>query len=460
MNKKIKSLMLTAIFIGGFASLATELIALRQLSTFVGSTTAITSIIIGVIMLFMSIGYYKGSTISLAKTKLRTTIYKSFIRLSWMIILSSSFVLLVGYFVGLYLVGLYNSLLRTTIYSLVFLSYPSFVFGQITSLASRVLHKYNRNETGKVMAVDTIGSVMGSLVSTLVLMPLIGVNYTLVSIVFLCLVGAALFSKKLLFVRWSTILVLAWLLNHNLILEKIFGIVENNEVSTIAILNVDKGQSKLMTINDTYASKLSKDKNLLFEYAVFIDENYINTLPKDKKSKILILGAGGFTMGRNDDVNDYTYVDIDKSLKDIAEKNFLGKKLGANKKFVVNDANQFLNENKEQYDLIVLDSYSARTPPLSLATVEYFRRVKAHTKEGGIVAINIAAYPDFSDAYSTHIDNTIRTVFTQNLHSQIFQNFNPWSDDKTEISILYSWFNRPNSGEIYTNNKSRLSLDR
>lgn len=53
MNKKIKIMMLSAIFIGGFASLATELIALRQLSTFVGSTTAITSIIIGVIMLFM-----------------------------------------------------------------------------------------------------------------------------------------------------------------------------------------------------------------------------------------------------------------------------------------------------------------------------------------------------------------------------------------------------------------------
>ena len=215
-----------------------------------------------------------------------------------------------------------------------------------------------------------------------------------------------------------------------------------------------------MTINDTFASKLSADKNLLFEYTVYIDENFINTLPKDKKSKILILGAGGFTMGKDDDFNDYTYVDIDKSLKKHAEEKFLGKKLGANKKFVVNDANQFLNENKEKYDLIVLDSYSAETPPLSLVTAEYFQRVKDHVKEGGIVAMNIAAQPDFSDNYSTHIDNTLRAIFTHNLHSQVLKNYNPWISDKEEVSILYTWFNRPNSGEIYTNNKNRLSLDR
>lgn len=460
MNKKIKELMLIAIFIGGFASLATELIALRQLSTFVGSTTAITSIIIGVIMLFMSVGYYRGSTVSLSATQIRRSIYKSFIYLSWMVIFSSSFVLLAGYFTGLYFIGINGSLIKTTIYSLLFLSYPSFVFGKITSLASRILHKYNRNYTGKVMAVDTIGSVMGSLVSTLILMPLIGVNYTIVFIVLMCIVGAALFSKKPKIFRWMMILCVAILLNHDIILKKIFGIVENNEVSTIAILNIDKGKSKLMTINDTFASKLSKDKELLFEYAVFIDENYINTLPQDKKHKILILGAGGFTMGKDDNFNQYTYVDIDKTLKEHAEESFLGKKLGANKTFEVNDANQFLNENKEKYDLIVLDSYSSRTPPLSLTTVEYFRRVKAHVKEGGIVAINIAAQPDFSDNYSTHIDNTIRAAFGHNIHSQILKNFNPWQDEKDEVSILYTWFNRPNSEEIYTINKNRLSLDR
>ena len=217
MNKKIKLLMLSAIFIGGFASLATELIALRQLSTFVGSTTAITSIIIGVIMLFMSVGYYKGSTASISQTRLRNTIYKSFIRLSWLVILSSSFVLLAAYFTGLYMMEINNSLLKTTIYSLIFLSYPSYVFGLITSLASRLLHKYNRNYTGKVMAVDTIGSVLGSLVSTLVFMPLLGVNYTIVCVVILCLIGAALFSKRFLPFRWCAILLTAIILNHGLL---------------------------------------------------------------------------------------------------------------------------------------------------------------------------------------------------------------------------------------------------
>ena len=213
--------------------------------------------------------------------------------------------------------------------------------------------------------------------------------------------------------------------------------------SIIFVLTGCSSQSLSCTkTEDTDYGKISESQNFSFS-----------------NNKITLYSAE-MSIKLNDDFNDYTYVDIDKSLKKHAEEKFLGKKLGANKKFVVNDANQFLNENKEKYDLIVLDSYSAETPPLSLVTAEYFQRVKDHVKEGGIVAMNIAAQPDFSDNYSTHIDNTLRAIFTHNLHSQVLKNYNPWISDKEEVNILYTWFNRPNSGEIYTNNKNRLSLDR
>ena len=40
-------------------------------------------------------------------------------------------------------------------------------------------------------------------------------------------------------------------------------------------------KSKLMILNDTFASKISQDENLLFQYVVFIENQFIKTLPKN-----------------------------------------------------------------------------------------------------------------------------------------------------------------------------------
>ena len=66
MNRRLKAVLL-AVFIGGFSSLSLELIVIRQLSSFVGATAVTASIIIGIIMAFMSWGYYAGSIFPLAE---------------------------------------------------------------------------------------------------------------------------------------------------------------------------------------------------------------------------------------------------------------------------------------------------------------------------------------------------------------------------------------------------------
>ena len=101
-------------------------------------------------------------------------------------------------------------------------------------------------------------------------------------------------------------------------------------------------------------------------------------MPADKPHKILVLGAGGFTLGLNDTRNDYTFIDIEHTLKDVSEKHFLNQKLSPNKKFIVADASQFLKNTTEQYDFILLDVYSnSYQVPESLITVEFMERLKA-----------------------------------------------------------------------------------
>ena len=98
MNSRLKFILLTAIFIGGFASLSLELIVMRQLSGFVGSTAITASIIIGIIMAFMSWGYYAGSIYPIRGKALRRRVVHAFYSLALLVILSASYILIDLYF--------------------------------------------------------------------------------------------------------------------------------------------------------------------------------------------------------------------------------------------------------------------------------------------------------------------------------------------------------------------------
>lgn len=87
-------------------------------------------------------------------------------------------------------------------------------------------------------------------------------------------------------------------------------------------------------------------------------------------------------MGEGDAFHNYTFLDIDRSLLKISEEKFLKHKLTPNKRFVVEDANQFLKDSTQKYDLIVLDTYSGMgIIPMDLITKEYFTRVKNNLKK-------------------------------------------------------------------------------
>lgn len=460
MNKKLRYLLLALIFINGYISLSLELIALRQVSSFVGSTSITASIIIGVFLAFMSIGYYHGSAMSLLKARSRNIIYLSFIVIAIMIIISTSFTMVVNYFALMSSMGIKSNIAKTFIYSTIFLSVTPYLFGLNTALISRYLHKYSKDYTGRMLAIDTIGSVLGSLLTTLILMPLIGVNQTIVVSVIISFFGAYIVKPRKKDIIWFGIVTLmAFTINNDDLLYKEFKMVENNAVSTIIVHDTDKGQSKTMFMNGSGASKYSQNRELLVPLVKYIDDTLINTLPKDRKRDILILGAGAFTIGDIDEFHNYTFVDVDASLLEISEKYVLEKKLSPNKKFVVEDANQFLKDEKQTFDLIILDTYSSlEFIPQDLITKEYFERVKERLKPNGIVAMNIVSRPSFNNEFTRKIDNTIHYVFKHNIQRQIIGEFNAWDND-INYNALYIYYNITNNGDIYTHNKNSFIYD-
>lgn len=461
MSAKLKYILFGAVFAGGFASLSLELAVMRQLSGFVGSTAVTASIIIGVLLAFMSLGYYRGSVVPIRRNRIRRVLAPDFIMIALMTVLASSYILIDLYFWAMNGLGIRSNVVQTFVYSLLLLSAAPYLFGKITAVLSRYLHRFDRNNTGQIMAVDTIGSVLGSILTTLVIMPFIGVNHTVMLIAAVALLTAWLLGSRQ-FARMMFIMLAAFLLNRSSLLREVYHIVENNAVSTISVEETDDGKSKIMMMNGGGASKVSADPALRFAYVRFVEDNFIANLPAEGSPKnILIVGAGGFTMGERDDFNRYTYVDVDSSLKEISEKYFLPEKLGANKKFVVQDANQFLKESREQYDLIVLDTYSSRhIIPLDLVTAEYFSRVRARSAAGGVVMMNIVGSPSFSSPLSQKLDNTIRSVFPYTLDRQVIGSFNGWCrKDCPDRNLMYVWYNLPENSDIYTINKNSAFYD-
>ncbi len=454
-------LLLYAIFIGGFSSLSLELIVLRQLSNFVGTTTITVSIVMGAFLAFMSLGYYKGSVIKIKHRSLRKQAVKGFLLISLLIILASTYVFVDMYFLIFNVINIKSNIAQTIVYSLIFLSFGPYFFGKITAMLSRYLHHRNPNYTGKIMAIDTIGSVCGSLFTTLLIMPFIGVNHTITVVVVITLSAAYFLSRKRLGLVIASIgmILFSLFFNQNYLLKEVFGIVENNAVTTISVHEIDDKKSRLLMINGSLSSKISQEHDLRFSYANFILDNFIDTIPQNEIKDILIVGAGGFTLGLDDFRNNYTYVDIDKNLKRISEEYFLQRKLDKNKKFVVQDANQFLKESTQKYDIIVLDTYSSDFYiPMELVTKEYFQRAKNNLKENGILLLNSIAGPNFSDDFAMNLDNTLRQVFPHNLHSQITRNFNAWAKNEKR-NIIYVYYNHPNPKEVYTINKNPSFID-
>jgi predicted membrane-bound spermidine synthase len=333
------------------------------------------------------------------------------------------------------------------------------LFGFNTTLLSRCLHISDKNYTGNVMAVDTIGSVIASMVTTLILMPFFGVNNT-IGLVMLMAVVCALVACR----RWwgwlfgALLLVAGGYLNSNHMMRDVFGVLVNNANSTISIQNVET--MRILDMNGLPMSMYDTKTGLGADYINYINTNYIYTLPTDRKYKILVLGAGGFTAGLQDTYHEYTFVDIEPTLKEVSEEHFLGQKLSPNKHFVVQDASQFLKNTNEKYDLILLDVYSnSYQIPAGLITAEFMSRIKSRVADNGVVLMNMISSAAFDDAYTRVFDNTFHSVFTHNTSRQIIGDFSPWNAESV-TNIVYVYYHRENDGRIYTINKTPVIYDR
>ncbi|MCB1563697.1 MAG: fused MFS/spermidine synthase [Alphaproteobacteria bacterium] len=471
MNRSANSLLLlTIIVLEGYVVLSTELLAIRLTIPFVGSGTDTVSIIIAAVLMPLAFGYYAGGQFRPRRfgkhfLTIRKKLVLNIVISMGILLVGLSYPLLRSFFPVLAQSGIDGRLAQTAVYAALFLATPVYLLGQTIPLISNFFSKDELSRiTGRILFFSTLGSFMGATVSTLVLMSTIGVHYTAaVNFGILTLLAFLLSKKKTgeLPLFALLIAIIATLLNSGTVLRSLH-VVKDNRYNTIAVYEHDG--ERYLTINHNNSS-LYTNAGRKHPYIHFIENNILKDVWNRVPPKnILVIGAGGFTLGFEDRTNSYDYVDIDGDLKEIAETYILKEPLLPNKHFHAVPARAFLTQKGKNYDLIVLDAFLGRTTmPEHLITREFFEQVKARLNTHGIVVANFITSPGFVTPFSRHIDNTFRSVFPHISRHVIGENYMPWDTNPNIMAnIMYIYNDQPgaDASKIYTDDKNTAYMDK
>lgn len=457
-------LLLSAIAIEGYAVLAVELLAIRQLTPYVGNATDTVAIVIAAVLLPLALGYEAGGRASFApgdEAGVRRQLIRNLLIAALILSFGLSHPFLSAFFQILDGLGLTHRLVQAAVHTSLFLVYPVYLLGQTIPLVAYCSTGGSLpRSTGLMLFLSTLGSFLGSVVSTLVFMTFFGVHITValtlgLLVALAALIGWHMEGRSRLALTASALGLFIVAVNSPAAVEA-YGIVSNNLYSEVRIVENPTENSRLLVINNSPSSKIAAHPEHRFAYLKFIEKEVVRRLDTDRPRRILVIGAGGFTIGLEDRFHAYTYVDIDPALREVSEEHFLRQPLSSNKTFVPESARAFLRRNTQTYDVVVLDAFTNRISlPPDLITREAFAAVRKAVAPGGQVVMNIITSPSFEDRFSRSIDVTIRSVFPF-VSRQIL----PETRTGNVASVLYlAGQPEDQPHDIYTDNQNRSFLD-
>jgi spermidine synthase len=461
------ALLFIVIILEGYVVLSSEMLAIRQTIPFVGSGTDTVSIVIAAVLMPLAFGYYAGGRFKAGPAQnIRGKLVTNIVIAQAIFMVGLSYYPLSTFFFSLMELGIKNRLALTTIYALLFLVVPVYLLGQTIPLVSNYFLKQRLSRiTGRMLFLSTLGSFLGAVFSTLVLMAFVGVHYTVVILSALLTILVLLLSRRRMPapIAYSFIILLFTFLANSDSAMKKFNIVEDNQYNNVMVLE-DAYKNRHMMLNLT-ASSMYNDAGGKHKYIEFVEKQLIDPIREGREPKeILVIGAGAFTFGHGDDFNNYDYVDLDASLQKISEDYILKDKLGKTKHFHAMEARAFLAGTDKKYDAVFLDAYNGDlTIPEHLVTKEFYMQVRNHMKDHGTLAGNFILSPNFESIFSRTLDNTIRSVFPYVSRHIISQDYSMWNESEnliTNVIYLYTKHPEENTDKVYTDNRNTIFYDK
>jgi spermidine synthase len=393
-----------AVLVGGFCSLGLEMTASRLLNSYFGSSQIVWAVLIGLILVYLTIGSYLGGRLAD-----RSPTEERFYRL----------ILWAGLVVGLIpfaarpilqlgqaaLERYAASLLALSVLAVMaLLAVPMILLGCVSPFATRLAIRQvgsSGSDSGRVYALSTVGSLLGTFATSLVLIQAIGTRNTFLLQAALML-GAGLYGllrqgelRPAYLAMPAAVVGLAVLVPGGAV-KAVPGMIYERESPYNYIQVVERNRARLLLLNEgqgihsVYHPEMALTGSV---WDLFLIAPYFNPAPHspDDVDSLCLIGLAGGTIAKQ-----YTQVygdipidgvEIDPDIIAVGRRFFDMNEPNLNA--VAADGRYFLAQSPGQYDVIVIDAYRPPYIPPHLTTVEFFQEAHGHLTERGVVAINV-----------------------------------------------------------------------
>ncbi len=394
-------LLFTIVFIEGYCSLGAEIIALRRLIPHVGSSIVVTAPTIGLFLLALALGYHSGSRVAAD--------YRSVVARNFLISAALMGAGLAGGSVDAIFVA--NSAgMAYLVFIGAILCPLAWLLGQTVPILTNLMRAQRSGEAaGRALFWSTLGSFLGSVTLSLVVMQLFGVWAAVLLGALMLVAGAALVQRPQALTVGLLLAVTALSVATNLGDRR----RADTAYADYAVEPVERDgmlAPRAFVVNNQNASVIDTSEPPRYaRYVQHLRRILLDDLRFSERD-ILVLGAGGFTLSHREPLNRYTYVDIDPAIRAIAERDFLRE--AARGEFIATDARRFVIDTPRRFDAIVVDVYSSRTSiPGHLVTREFWRDTRRALKPGGVMLANLILDGQLASPYARNLLATIESAF-------------------------------------------------
>lgn len=454
----IRRMLSVAVFVAGFTTLGVELTASRLLGNVFGTSNIVWANIIGLILVYLTAGYFIGGrwadrhpnhltfyrllAWSAFAAGVTPAIARPVLQLAVRAVENLNAAVMAGSFVSV----------------LILFSAPVTLLGCVSPFAIRLAITETSQAgrvSGRIYAISTLGSILGTFLPVLLLIPTIGTARTFlalsltlltVGLIGLGLVGGRAWLKYL----WmpAALLLLAWLTLAGPV-KQVEGQVYETESSYNYIQVVERGGTRYLLLNEGQGIHSVYSPNELATYGTwdyFLVAAFFNEPPVYPED-VTRLGIVGLAAGTS--AKQYTEVfgpipidgwEIDPEILAVGRALFDMTETNLNAHAV--DGRWGLSHSAHQYDVISVDAYRPPYIPWHLTTREFFQQVSDHLTDRGVVAINVGRTPGDRRLVEA-MSGTLASVFASvhvvdvpnSFNSIVYATVMPTSADNLNVNL-------------------------
>lgn len=415
------------VFISGLCSLAIEMAASRLLGNVFGTSNLVWAAIIGLILIYLAVGYFLGGAWAD-----RSPHYRTMFLILLAASLSTALVPLVSRPVLRLAANAFDQLQMGILFGsftavVILLAIPMTLIGTASPFAIRLAIQDTQNSgrlAGRMYAISTFGSFFGTFLPVLLFIPLLGTYRTflllaaalgLVSVIGLILTSGKRAIPTLVFPILVIPALAIWGLpgadkNSN-------GIIYETESGYNYIQVIESNEYHFLRLNEGQGVHSMYHPSVLFyggPWEMVLAAPFFSTTPMEVENirSMAIVGLAAGTTARQASL---VYpniaidgIEIDPKIVAVGREYF-GMDI-PNLNVIIQDGRWALEQSEKTYQIISVDAYRPPYIPAHLTTQEFFQSVFDHLTADGVMVINVGRAPEDRRLVNA-LSSTILSIF-------------------------------------------------